>query len=258
MDDLIKSIIAAITGGVLWEGFKFIYPELKRFLDNYYKAKKNLYDNLDPMLKASDELFGKIISLAKEDFSTFINENNSIASDVSQNRLYVCYLFSQFWAQIEYIRMSSQYYSLARIKKGKQLLRFIETYESREFRLLDRSIQRIIGETLIEDSGGTFKIMSLSTFANETQKKDSNLNKWIKLLEDKLNSSSDKVIRQRFLVFGIIVACLIEHYDPKYKIVRKREIYLNKLSEKSNTKIQKSLFTEYLNFVKNKNKYFKQ
>jgi len=256
MEDWIKNTIALISGGALWEGFKFLYPEIKRPIDNYSKAKKQLYENLDPILKASDELYGKILSLTKEDFATFVNDKHSISDDVEQNKRYIYYLFAQFWAQLEYMRMKSHYFSIARIKKGNELLRFIETYESREFRILDRSIQRIIGEALLEESGTTFKVMSLNQFMNKLHDQDSNIRKWITLLEDKLGATSDKEIRQKILVFGVLVAILIDHFDPNHQIVRKREIYRNKLSEKSKSSIRRNLLGHYLKFVRNKEEYY--
>jgi hypothetical protein len=258
MEDWIKNTIALISGGALWEGFKFLYPEIKRPIDNYSKAKKQLYENLDPILKASDELYGKILSLTNEDFATFVNIKHSNSDDVEQNKRYIYYLFSQFWAQLEYMRMKSHYFSITRIKKGNELLRFIETYESREFRILDRSIQRIIGEALLEESGNTFKVMSLNQFVNKLHDQDSNISKWIALLENKLCATTDKEIRQKILVFGVLVAILIDHFDPNHKIVRKREIYLNKLSEKSKSIIQRNLLGHYLKFVKNKEDYYKK
>ncbi|MFA5329898.1 MAG: hypothetical protein WC384_19030 [Prolixibacteraceae bacterium] len=256
MEDWIKPMIAFVSGGAAWEGFKFLYPEIRREIDNYNKAKNQLYENLDPILKASDELYGKIVSLMKEDFATFTNEMHSIAEDVEQNKKYIYYLFSQFWAQLENLRIKSHYFSIARIKKGNELLRFIETYESREFRILDRSIQRIIGEALLEESGTTFKVMSLNQFVNKLQDQNSNIYKWNVLLENKLKATSDKEIRQKIIIFGVLVAILIDHFDPNHKIVRKREIYLNKLSEKSRNIIRRNLLGHYLKFAKNKEAYY--
>lgn len=144
-------------------------------------------------------LYGKLLSIAVEDFSTFTKRGYSLSKDVDLNRKYTYYLFAQFFAQLEHIRMKSQYSSIARIKKGRDLLKFVETFESRKFRLVDRSIQRMI---------------------------------------------------------GVIVAALINHFDPNSRIVRNREIYKNKLTDKSKIIIRKALLVSYLPFIRKKERYY--
>lgn len=255
---LITTISGAITGAIVWEGFKFFYPDLKQHFKARSAAKKIFYDNLDPILKSSSELYGKIESLAKEDFATFINTQNSNSIDPLHNQKYVLYLFSQFWAQLEYLRLQSQYIDLAKNERGNQLLRFVDTIESRKHRLLDRSIQRIIGECLITNKDAKFRVMTLKDFLETLEDKDNTLSKWIVLLEKKLLSVNNKEERQSILRFGIIVVSLIDHFDPKYKTVRRREIYLNKLNPRSKKIVKDYLFGHYLQFIKNKKRYYQK
>ena len=113
----LDTILSLITGGALWELLKSVVPEFKDRFDRYLQARKELYSHIDPILKASDELYGKILSLSKEDFNTFINPENSNSENVAQNKLYIYYLFAQFWAQLERFRIKNQYYSISRFKK---------------------------------------------------------------------------------------------------------------------------------------------
>lgn len=258
MENLLTTIITFISGGALWEGFKLFYPDLKRPVETRIAAKKSFYKNLDPLLKASSELYGKLLSLAKEDFSSFINLKNSNASDPEHNQKYVYYLFAQFWAHLEYLRLESQYVDLSKIDKGKNLLRFIETFESRKFRILDRSVQRIIGECLITNEKQKFRILTLKEFLDELNNKESSLTNWIEKLENQLKSLDDKKIRQQVLRFGVIVAILIDHFDPKHKTIRRRELYLLKLTNRSTSIIRNQLLNHYLPFVKDKSKYYKK
>lgn len=257
MEPTIQVIIASFTGAIAWEGFKFFYPDLKHFFKARIAAKKIFYDNLDPILKSASELYGKIESLAKEDFATFINTKNSNSENPNHNQKYVLYLFAQFWAQLEYLRLESQYIDLSKSKKGSQLLRFVETIESRKHRVLDRSIQRIIGECLINNKDQKFRIMTLKDFLETIENDDNTLKYWITLLENKLHSVIDKDKRQEILRFGIIVAALIDHFDPQYRTVRRRGIYLNKLNPKSMKLIKNYLLGHYLVFIKDKKKYYK-
>src|SRR5580693_3627364 len=100
LNHMITAGIAFVTGGAAWEAIKFFSPEVKRSLESRRAANKSFYQNLDPILKSASELFGKLESLAKEDFSTFTNPVKSISSDAEHNKKYVCYLFAQFWAQV--------------------------------------------------------------------------------------------------------------------------------------------------------------
>lgn len=251
-----KAILAIVSGGAIWEAFKFFWPELKRPFDEKRLAKKSFYKNLDPILKSASELYGKMESLAKEDFSSFRNPENSNSIDPKHNRNYVFYLFAQFWAQLEYLRLESQYTSLSKIKKGSELLRFIETLESRKYRVLDRSIQRIIGEALITNNDQKFRILTLKEFLDELEKTESSLSKWVKRLESLTNQLNDKEVRQIFLIFGIIVGMLIDHFDPEYKTVRRRNIYTNKLSRRSKQLIRNNLLKHYLPFINKGERYY--
>lgn len=247
-----KSVAAFVSGGFFWQLFKFFYPDIRRRIEGYQKAKKEFYENIDPILKSSDELYGKLFSLAKEDFALFVNEEHSKAEDIEHNKIYTYYLFCQFWAQLEFIRMKSQYSSITRVKEGKELLKFIEAYESRSFRVLDRSLQRMIGEMMIEESGDSFRVMSLNRFTSLYQDKPSTFRKVISSLQEKIDLVDDREVRQRILIFGVIVAKLIDHFDPKEKIVRRNKIYANKLNKKSKKAIEGRLFEYYLSFIKKK------
>ena len=244
-------ILTVLTGGAIWPIITFIYPEIKRPILNRINAKKTFYNNLNPILRSSSELYGKIESLAKEDFSTFINPANSNSKDPEHNRLYVYYLFSQFWAQLEYFRLESQQISLSKTKKGNQLLQFIETIESRKYRILDRSVQRIIGECLITQKDQRFRVITMKEFLEQLDDPDSTLSKWVNTLDQFMKEINDKEKRQIVLRFGIIVAMLIDHFDPNYKTVRRRPIYKNKLNQKSKKLIMQNLLTHYLQFIKN-------
>jgi hypothetical protein len=256
MHPVFQSLLALLTGGALWEGFKFIYPDLKRPIASRIEAKKSFYQSIDPILKSASELYGKLLSLAKEDFATFTNPGHSTSSDPDQNKKYIIYLFAQFWGQLEYLRLQNQYISLSKITKGGHLLKFIETFEARKYRILDRSVQRIIGEYMISSKDQKFRVMTLHEFMTQVENNTSPLNKWISQLERKFSSLRNKDIRQEILMFGIIVAALIDHFDPKHSTIRQRPYYINKLSDKSKMAIKNNLFKYYLTFVKNKKRYY--
>lgn len=253
------TITITILGSLIgWEVIKFVFPEIQRLLNERKKAKESFYAILEPILKSADELFGKLDSLAKEDFATFINPDNSNSINPEHNKKYVLYLFAQFWGCLEMLRIENQYIKISKLKRGKQLLRFIDTFESRKYRILDRSFQRIIGEAVIAEERQRFRLMTLKNFLLEIEVPASNLGKWIMGLNDVLDSVNNKEKRQVILIYGIIVAALIDNFDPKYKTVRRRALYINKLSVDSKRRIKTHLLSYHLNFLKNKSKFYEK
>lgn len=257
METELTSILSLITGGILWEGLKFVYPDIKNYFIKRHQAKKIIFNNLDSIIKAADELYGKLESLTKEDFSSFKKKvkNSSNSSDPEHNKKYVLYLFAQFWASLENIRLQSNYTSIARIKKGEELLRFIDTIESRKFRILDRSKQRIIGEGMIINANDKFKIIPLYSFLEKIDS-DKNFSMWINELELYISSLRSNSDRQRILIFGIVVAALLNHFDPNHKISRRRSIYSHRIKQESSKLIKHVLLEHYLKFIKNKKSYY--
>lgn len=256
MNQTIQILVSIIIGGGLWEGFKFFFPDMKRLFTSKITAKKTLYENIDPFLKSASDLYGKLESLAKEDFSTFKRPINSNSLDPDQNKKYVYFLFAQFWAQLESLRLENKYTTLSRIKKGRQLLKFIDTFESRKYRILDRSVQRIIGECLILGGQKKFNIMTLKEFVEEIDNPNTALHKWIGNLKEVLQSVDKQKQRQLILTYGVIIAAMIDHFDPESKTIRKRPIFINKLSPHSRQIIKIHLTTYYLDFLKKKERYF--
>ncbi|TND06954.1 MAG: hypothetical protein FD123_3418 [Bacteroidetes bacterium] len=248
-------LVSLVAGGFAWEIIKIGVPILQQMVEQKRTARKTLNQNLDPILKASDELYGKLVSLAREDFSGFAPKSDR-AKPLSHNQKYVCYLFAQFWGRIEYIRIQSQYSSVSKLKKGGELLRFIYTCETKKFRILDRSMQRIIGEAMIKDENKTFRIMSLNEFMRKLDIPGTDIYKWVEHLAPVIKDSANEKTRQQILRYGIIIGALIEHFDPKHKIVLPRNVYVNKLTDKSRKFLQQELFKNYLPFVSEKERFY--
>jgi hypothetical protein len=63
-----KLITAALGGGLTVKLFDIVYQEIRRHFDQSQSAKRFVDEHLDPLLKAADELVGKLRSLADDDF----------------------------------------------------------------------------------------------------------------------------------------------------------------------------------------------
>jgi hypothetical protein len=60
---------AAFSGVVVARIFEIVYTEVRRRADRKQSAAKFLDSHIDPLLKAADEVVGKLHSLATEEFN---------------------------------------------------------------------------------------------------------------------------------------------------------------------------------------------
>src|SRR5712664_4478295 len=119
---------------------------------------------LDPLLKAADELEGKLRSHAVEDFIDFREMPSKDFSPIDLvNLCSTLYLFAQFWARLEILRRESFNADLAQDSQGKVLLRFLRSLESKRVRLVDRAWQRAIGESLMV-TGRSTEVLTFKDF----------------------------------------------------------------------------------------------
>lgn len=122
--------------------FGSLFSELRGRWQSAVAARRVIDTQLDPLLKAADELQGKLRSLAEEDFRDFRALPNPVAQPKDLvNLCSTLYLIAQFWGRLEILRRESFHAELARNKKGEILLRFLRSLESRRVRLVDRAWQ---------------------------------------------------------------------------------------------------------------------
>jgi hypothetical protein len=57
MNNWINTLLTLVSGSAAWEAIKFFYPNVSREIKTYKEAHKNLYESIDPILKAADELW---------------------------------------------------------------------------------------------------------------------------------------------------------------------------------------------------------
>lgn len=104
MNTIVTTTISAISGTVIWEGVKFIFPEIQKSIKDRRDARKIIIENIDPLLKSADELLGKIHSLAKSDFKDYELLYQQNTPEARSEILYTLYLFSAFYARLSIIR----------------------------------------------------------------------------------------------------------------------------------------------------------
>jgi hypothetical protein len=232
-----------------------MFAELRGRWQSSAAARRVIDTQLDPLLKAADELQGKLRSLAEEDFRDF----RAMPSPVMQQRdlVNICstlYLFAQFWGRLEILRRESFHADLARNKKGAILLSFLRSLESRRVRLVDRAWQRAIGECVIAETVDRADVIQFRNFV-ERFESETRLGQWLQPLEQILRDCKLPRARQRVLQYGVVVQALIDTLDPEHLTTRERPGYPNKLSQQTKRDLVGRVFGVYLPDVRNHEKY---
>ncbi len=218
-------------------------------------AKRVVALQLDPLLKAADELYGKCLSLAKEDFVEFRGQEGK--AEEFNGLLDLCstlYLFGQFWGRLEILRLASLHAEVAADRRGAVMLKFVRTLESRQTRILDRARQRAIGESLIAERQSTMGIRPFREFVEEYESSET-VRRWFGPLAEMLRGTQDKKVRQRILCYGVVVHAMIDTLDPKHHTTKLRPGYPNKLSRRSRHNLVGRVFGVYLPTVRGIGKY---
>jgi hypothetical protein len=163
------------------------------------------------------------------------------------------------------LRRESFHAELARETKGKQLLTFAQTLESKPVRLVERAWQRGIGESLLVDESSGSQLKTFRQFVDDYETLPA-FRLWLDPLERLLHlaggSSKNRLVRnrerkarQRLLRYGAVVHAFIDTLDSKHHTTKSRPGYPNKLSRMSRHELIYRIFKLYLPDVKNVNKY---
>jgi len=246
---------AAISGGLVVKLLDYAYSEYRRRSEKSETAKALVNKHLDPILKASDELVGKLRSIASKDIFDIKIWPLSKKIEDKIPMTSILYLIGQFWSRIQILYMESVYVNLGSHSLGKKFLSFIKTLESRKIRILDRDLQRGIGELLIKRQGDQLRTWTYHEFVEDyisSEKTRLWFQPLISLLEN-INHTRD---RQRLLVYGAIIHALIDTLDPKHMTTRKRPGWANKLTKNSRNDLRYRVFPLYLSFITNPKKYY--
>ena len=247
--------VAALGGGLTVKILDIAYQEVRAQFTRKQSARKLVDDHLDPILKAADELVGKLRSLAEEDFASLchrsVQPRPAIGSD---NKVLVfLYLFASFWARIELLKRDAIAVNMQEHPKGKLLKQFLDCIESRRVRLLDRGTQRAIGEVLIDRDKAPSSTMYFIEFAERME--DPKIWRWytpLYAIATRLNHTYE---RQRVLQYGAVLHALVDTLDRRHHVTGKRPGWPNKLTKRTARDLQFRVFGRYLGFVREQRKY---
>ena len=160
-----QAVLAGLGGGSIVKAVDIVYLEIRRLREGSRTATRFVDEHLDPLLKASDELVGKLLALGKEDFRS-LRVLDSASTLADSNELGgLVFLFARFWAQIEIIKREGLSVAISQDERGRHLENFLDCLESTRVRLIDRTAQRALAKPSWRLSRGNCKrSLTLSSF----------------------------------------------------------------------------------------------
>ena len=246
---------AALGGGLTVKVLDIIYQEFRRRSEGSQQAKTLVDKHMDPLLKSADELVGKLVSLAREDFKSLHNVNLNTGILDKNDFSSLVFLMSKLWANIEIFRLESISISIVEDARGRKLQEFIASIESRGVRLVDRISQRAVGELMLADrKDGPLNTILFIDFVHMMEE-NAEARKFLSRLTYILSRTRHTSERQRLLKYGVVIHAMIDTLDPEHQVTRSRPSYPMKLSKKSWRNLKYRIFGQYLTFVPNIGKY---
>lgn len=239
---------AALGGGVTIKVLEIVYQEYRSWKIGRSDIAKTVDTSLEPILRAADELVGKLRSLAEQDFIPIRDARVDDLDDAGFAS--VVYLFVQFWSEVELVRFRGLSTSVARSTRGKQTQAFLNCLESRRVRLIDRISQRALGEAALRE-GRTISFVDFIKGCDS----DPYMKRWLAPLTGVLTSLRDTSARQRVLQYTAIVHAFVDTLDKHHAVTKNRPATPNKLNAKSWKDLNYRIFDIYLPFVADRAKY---
>ncbi len=239
---------AALGGGVTVKLLDIFYQEYRSWRANHADNAKTVDERLEPLLRAADELVGKLRSLAEQDFIPIKGADPMNMEDVGFSSL--VFLFLQFWSEVEIVRFRGLSSAVARSQRGRQTQAFLTCLESRRVRLIDRMSQRALGEIALSD-GKTFNFVNFIKSYDE----DPYMKRWLTPLVELLSKTHQVNVRQKVLQYATVVHAMIDTLDKEHVVTNARPATPNKLNGKSWNDLNYRVFGLYLKFVKDRQKY---
>ena len=172
---------AALGGGLTVKVLDIVYLEIRSRADRSLTATRFVDEHLDPLLKAADELVGKLHALGREDFRPLRNLDDRASPAGNKDLGGLMYLFARFWAHVEIIRLEGLSVAIAQDERGRHLQSFFDCLESRRVRLIDRTTQRAIGETTLVASGAKLQTAPFIDFVRQSSE-DPQTARWLEPL----------------------------------------------------------------------------
>jgi hypothetical protein len=248
-------LASSLGGGVVVKVLDYAHHEYTRHRDRRDVAKDLFAKHRDPLLKAADELVGRVRSMGRSDFRDFNGAEQPVSDLELTRKLASYFVFAQFWAQIQLLRIAAGTASLASDSTGERLQAFFEQLESHNVRIFDRTWQRATGEAILLADAGVRRSMNLYEFV-KSYRADPSFAAWLSPLVELFGSTRDnKDARHRILRDGAVVHALADTLDPNHVLTRNDDGWPHKLPPTMRKKLFFGVFQKHLPFVKQAAKY---
>lgn len=229
------------------------YQEVRRRFERSQTAARFVDEHLDPILKSIDELVGKLQSLGREDFRSLRSIDPTSAPADNNDLGGLIFLFARFWAQIEIFKREGLSIAISRDERGKQLEDFFDCLESTRVRLIDRTEQRAIGETIMVLQGDRLRTAAYIEFIRRAEEAD--IKRWLEPLRKILVHAWHTAHKQKLLQYLTVLHALIDTLDKEHLVTRNRPAISNKFTRRSWRDLNYRVFGVYLKFVVDRQKY---
>lgn len=241
---------SSLLGTVLVKAADVAYQELTRRRAQKKTTEQFVDQHVYPFLKTTDELVGKLHTLAQKDFKPIQGITPDERSLDNSDFASLTYLFGMFWARVEKMRHEGLSVSMAADKRGQQLQSFFDCLESPKVRLFETIQQRAIGETLVVGK----ETRSFTDFV-ATFEKDATLRRWTFPLVKLLSRLKHTTERQLVLQYAIVLHVMMDTLDPQHRITSDRPSLELKLNAQTWANLNYLVFGKYLQFVDEPSKY---
>lgn len=245
---------AAFGAGFTVKLFDIGYSEIRRRLDSKKSTRDFLDSHLSYVLKSGDELFGKIRSLASQDFKPLWDIDINNDSFKNHDLISTLYLLCRFFASVEQFRSDGSSFKIASDIRGKRLQDFLACLESPRTRIVDRISQRASGELMLVKKDKVSEFIKFVEFAGKIET-DQDFHRWVHPIAHVICRLRHTAERQKVLAYGSILQAMLDTLDPHHQITRDRPAYPNKLSSKTRQELKFRIFGRYLAFVSDPEKY---
>jgi hypothetical protein len=245
-----QMFLTALGGGFTVKLVDIFYQELRLRKQNDVTTTQFLDQHIEPLLKAADELVGKVRALAEADFKQVARVDPDGRWDENDEFAGLVFLFGRLWAQIEAVRHKALSGQFSNDERGRQILAFFDCIESRRVRIVPRIIQRAVGEVFLAEG----EMINFITF-HKLLRNDEDAKRWVSYLVKFLSRTEHTTERQQLLQYGIVIHAMIDTLDPDRLVTRERPSWSNKLTFKSWKDLRYRVFNVYLDKVPNRQKY---
>lgn len=241
-----------MAGGFVVKLLDIGYLEFRSRFERGLEARRFVDENLDPVLKAADELAAKLGALSKSDFMPLRGGYRSHIDNHDFSGL--LFMLANFWACVERFRRKGLSVSISQDNRGQTFASFTSCLESRMVRLVDRMSQRAIAESILIRRDGEMEVMAFVDFARKFEDGD-DVRRWLNPVVRILTRTQHTSVRQMLLQYGAVLHAMIDTLDPNHRVTRDRPAYTEKLSKRTWRNLKYRVFGVYLTSVANPEKY---